>query len=770
MFNRRLTILSLLFAAALFVLVGQLYRLTVIHGSELRADAESVLIERRLLPTIRGKIIDRKGRTLAEDRPCFDVLVDYRVISGAWVVRQAAREAQNTLGEKWNELSRAQREQFIQNTFRGRYDREVEDLWRQIAAISGSPLDEITNRTTKIETRVEKMAHSIWERWRKDREQKYQTTLTLEDVKRPIREQQLPHIILERIDSSKEADFRRLAANGPYLDQDTPAVTIQSAGARTRPWEQLDVVLPRTSLPAPLRADEPITIKVDNVASLLLGKMRNKVYAEDLKRKPLRDSTGKIVNLDGYTVGDHVGATGFEAEFEDTLRGTRGVVIKHLDTDQEDRTQPTPGSDIQLTLDLRLQTRVQAILSPQFGLTVVQPWHGHESQLPVGTPLAAAAVVLDIQSGEILALVSHTPPEWEELATDSPDGPKVAHPAFVNRAISKPYPCGSIVKPLMLNAGIASGVWSVDREITCNGHYYPNDPDHFRCWIFRERFGYATHGPLRPVDAIARSCNIYFYTIADTLKQNRLVNWYRKWGVGEKFPIGISMTPGIIQTSEKIDRAELLMMGIGQGPVAWTPLHAANAYAALARGGYYFDPILVLNQSLLESTDFRRENLNLNPTGVNLALEGIHEVVHNQQYGGARRIDTNPDPDIRDYEPIFNIEGIDTWGKTGTAQVRPWPRKILAIDQHGKVMRDHKGKPILINREIGTGAHSWFVGLAAAATTQQPDENNNNADAPRPLPQYVIAVIVEWGGSGSRCAGPIANQIMQALKDEGYFN
>jgi len=205
-------------------------------------------------------------------------------------------------------------------------------------------------------------------------------------------------------------------------------------------------------------------------------------------------------------------------------------------------------------------------------------------------------------------------------------------------------------------------------------------------------------------------------------------------------------------------------MGIGQGPVAWSPLQAANAYAALVRGGHYMDPVLVLDGAKKINGAMRRdEDLGLDGGAIDLAVKGLHEVIHNQQYGGARHMDVNPDPDVREYEKILNVEGIDTWGKTGTAQDRPWPTKILAIDEQGKVRRDSTEKPILIRREKGTGAHGWFVGLAGKKL-------NGEGDDVRSEPQFVIAVIVEWGGSGSRSAGPIANQIMQALKDEGYFD
>ncbi len=766
MFVRRLLILSSGFLLILLILTGQLYRLTVVHGEELRSNAERVLIKTRLLPTFRGKVLDRKGRIIAEDRPCFDVLVDYRLINGDWATNQATREARKALGKRWDNMNRDERSDTVQSQFRSRYDRQVDDIWGKIAQLADTPLDEIVQKQAEIEQRVERMANHIWGIWlTKERQEFPGANLTIDDVKKPIREQEQAHVIVRRIDASKEALFHRFAADGPRINTTDPAITIQSAGTRSYPQRDVTIAVTRSSLPSPLRFEEPLDVTIDQPGQLILGSMRDRVYKADIDRNPLRIDR-KIVNLDGYEEGDHVGSTGMERAFEDTLRGSRGFIIEHLETGNEERTPPKPGDNVQLSIDIQLQARIQAMLDPKIGLTRVQPWHGHESQLPIGTPLSAAVVVQEIETGELLALVSHTPPEWDEIGLDSPDGigatpDTFIQPRFINRAIYKSYNCGSIVKPLMYCGAVSEGAWPSDKVVECNGHFFPNDPEHYRCWIYRQRFGLATHGPLDPVEAIGRSCNIYFYTISDTLGAQRLSNWYRKWGIGQSFHLGLATSPGLIGRPDQLDRGAVVMMGIGQGPVAWTPLHAANAYSALARGGYYTEPTLVIQPSPDVIGERLREDLELDGPAIDHALRGIYNVIHNQQHGGARQIDINPDPAEAEFEPIFNIDSIATWGKTGTAQHSPWPMKLFVMDEHGEVRRGADGKPILVTRTKGIGAHSWFVGLAGAA---EGEESNTKAQ-----PKYAISVLVEWGGSGSRCAGTIANQVMQALKDEGYL-
>ncbi|MFG0330142.1 MAG: penicillin-binding transpeptidase domain-containing protein [Phycisphaerales bacterium] len=759
MFHRRLTLLLTLIGVALVVLVGRLYQLTVVQGAERRGEAESVLFERELLPTRRGRILDRNGLVLAVDQPCFDVMVDYRLISGEWVEQMAAQEARRLRRDDWDQMSRADREAFIVSTgLRERYHDEVAAMWGDIARISGEPLTDILDRRDEIRDTVERRAESIWERWREQREREYQTTVTLEEVKRPIREQREPHAILRRIGADYEAEFLRFAATGPKLAGDRDGVTIRPSGVRAYPWSDMSVVLDRSTMPSPLRSDEPLVVEVKGVATRLLGGMRTRVYEEDVARRPLRDSNGEIADLGGYTDGDHVGAHGLERSLEDHLRGARGLVIRRLDTGEEQRIPPHDGRDVELAIDIRLQARIEAILDPSVGLTRVQPWHGKENELPIGTPLDAAIAVVDIDSGDVLALVSSDGHDRVADTLKLEDDQREAlglDAAWIHKAIEKPYPPGSIVKPLMLCAAVTDHDWSINATVDCQGHFFPGRNDIYRCWVYRPPT-YAVHGPLDAVAAVARSCNIYFYSLGRLLGPEAQHDWYGRWGAGRALDIGVWMNSGVVQDAAMIDGGEQLMLGIGQGPVGWTPLHAANAYAALARGGYFLDPTLVRPTPGDERERYRAD-LGLDDLAVHAAMMGLDEVVNNQSYGGARRIDIAGDPDNPNYEPIFNLEGARFWGKTGTAQ-QNWPRKILAFNPDGAPVLENRRAKIL-EREGGIGAHSWFVGLVG----HDPGEGRSAR------PEFAIAVLVEWGGSGSRAAAPIANQIAFALRQEGYL-
>jgi penicillin-binding protein 2 len=512
-----------------------------------------------------------------------------------------------------------------------------------------------------------------------------------------------------------------------------------------------DVVLDRSSLPEPIRTEEPVTIRVSDVAGHILGHMRDEVWEQDVRRRPFFDPrTGQVSDLGGYRVGDAVGARGIERSLEDALRGTRGVVYERRDTGEQQRIEPVPGSDVHLSLDIQLQARVQAILTPEFGLARVQPWH-HNDALALGRDLNGAAVVLDVETGQVLAMVSMP-------AVSGPDE-RPGDAPWRNRAVEAVYPPGSIIKPLILVAAVNERIHDLSTPITCAGSYFPDNPHAARCWIYRERWDFRTHASLLAEEALARSCNIFFYTLADRLGIERLDAWLGRFGIGTPLDCGLGSLqeleregearavwvgesagslPGDAQIelmrAEGSLRFETTIMGIGQGAVTWTPLHAANAYATLARGGTIRDATLLLDDPRGTRRP-RTADLELEPASVRAALEGLRQAVK-EDHGTGHHIRY----DDGSTERIINAPRVTARAKTGTAQAPP-----LDLDGDGELDPQTE-------RNLD---HSWFVGLVGAERDARP--------------RYAIAVVIEYGGSGGRVAGPIANQIVRALQSEGYL-
>lgn len=724
LFHRRLLVLGLLLLVALGMLAWRAAQLTMTEGQDRLAKAQERLNTVQWLPTWRGRLLDRRGRILATDEPTFDVAVPWDVVTGDRANAMARRDASEAIGaDAWAALSPEERASAVDLHLDARRDR-LDAFWNQLASLGSISRDTLDRRLDVIRGQVQRTAASYWVRQEDAHRARF--GIDTDWSPGPIREQRDVHVVLPRVDDQMAMRCRMLGQ-----EQDG-WVDVRHSRRRSYPMRSQIVTIDGTTLPRGLRRAGDVEIAVPDVGDVVIGAVRGSAWAEDVERLPFRRSDGSV-DLAGYRAGDEVGSRGLEASLEGRLRGARGRVVVARDGSERDRLPPAGGEDITLTLDLALQARVQAILSPELGLAVVQPWH-RNSGLPVGTPLRGAIVVLDVDSGEVLAMASTPTPSMEVEPDALP---------WLNRAAFGLYPPGSIVKPLVLAAGITDGVLAVNDTIACSGHFFPDVHNAARCWIYREKYGFATHGDLAPVEAIARSCNVFFYEVGSRLGLDRLLWWLERMGLGA--PLGRRLTdadadgrqghvPDGQRLSQLARRGELafetVSMAIGQGEISWTPLHAAAAYAALARGGGWLTPSVI-------SIDAKPlVPLGLDPRGVEMALDGLRDAVSEGHGTG-----TNIIHGSGDREPIFNLANIERWGKTGTAEAPP-----LRID------RNRDGTPDLVVQHLD---HAWFLVMAAP----------RGADRPT----VVAAILIEYGGSGGRAAGPVANQVLHALADEGYL-
>ncbi len=762
MFQRRLILLMSGVLGVSAVMGAQALWLTAVEGESLLEQAEGKLVSERWTPTIRGRVLDRKGRVLAEDAPSFDVLVDYEVITGEQAYSDAARQARAENADEWPQLGRAARAELVERylpAHSARWERMWEDLCRALEMDRG----EVERRKTRIRRNVQRMAVSVWERWleerreelNRDRELGEEIEVTLSDVRKPLAVQRQPHLLARGVSEQAGFDARRLS--DLY-----GGIVVEHSGRRAYPASRAVVEVDPSHLPGPVREQitgltedpgeyEPISVRVEGVATHVLGWLRE-AQREDFESRPRKDPTTGEVDRGHYQPGDSSGAQGIERVAESSLRGLRGRIVRHLDTGEEEIVEPDHGADVHLTIDAALQARVQAAMDPRIGLAQVQPWHfsvlrprDYENTLPDGTPLYGAAVVLEVDSGDILAMVS-TPSFTLDQLYEDPESvfeDRVRAP-WVNKALAKPYPPGSIVKPMVLVDAVTTGIHPLNSTIRCDGYLLPNLPNNYRCWIWKQYS--STHSSSLPAGlidesgglggrvALGVSCNVYFQTLARQMGLSGILSMYRRYGVGRTYDLGVGDEyPGIAggQTPEgRLMISHAILMGIGQGPVAWTPLHAADAYATLARGGLRLAPRLRTDERP------RAEELIFDPAAVDEALAGLRESV-NANFGTGHEL-RYPDGTV---EPIFSDrEGIEIVGKTGTAQA---PHLLSEPDPE-------TGERTVLRQ----GDHSWFVILAG--------------ERGRPA-KYAISVIMEYSGSGGRVSGPICNQIVQALVEEGYL-
>lgn len=797
MFHRRLTLVAVLVVAGSAIPFARLVQLTVLKGDQLALQSEARLSASRLIDTTRGRILDRKGRVLAQDRPGFDVKVDYSLISGQWAFVQAAREAKKNT-PRWNELPPAEREAIVQRVV-PKYIERLEKAWDALSRWSGVPREELEERRQALVKRISVMAaelneinRTVAEREALERGREL-SEVNVAEMERPIREQTVPHVLVRGLDDAVAFAFP--AGEKAEAEGLLPGMKIVDGATREYPLEEMPVTIDRSGFPGLLRSSTPLQVESSGVATAVIGWMRSGLYKEEMDKRPMnrRQDGATVLDLSGYQDTDSIGVTGVEKEAEADLRGSRGVEVEQLDTGEKRVVERKGGSDVTLSLDAALQARIQALLSADAGLTTVQPFHNNHA-FGDGTRLPAAVVVMDVKNSDILALVS-TPVFTRRQLREEPDSiltydadrawlakeqenarkagraePSAASALpFLNRAFGKRYAPGSIVKPLVLNFAAAQGVYNETagpggERIACTGHLFPNQPNLMRCWIYKQP-PHTTHSiqlghDLDATDAIMASCNIFFFTLGARLGPEHLAEWYGKVGVGEakdtvhanlglgfQFPgevLNNAMTPPAETDDEelgeaggtrrqtktpKFSEADCAMLGIGQGLLGWTPLHAADAYATLARGGIRVTPRIRIDEA---APPQQRFDLGFKPQAVSLALRGLERSVGEERGTGHHISFVAPDG-VTMRENTINLPGVRVWGKSGTAD---------------------SGK------SIGTGDakvsldHSWFVVLVGKEGGE---------------PLYAIAVMVEYGGSGGRVAGPLCNQVIWQLRAEGYL-
>lgn len=805
MFVRRLLLLLVFIAAAFAGLGVRVADLTVAQGQALRAKAEERLVTRRWTMAVRGKIMDRKDRVLAQDRPGYDAAIEYDVLTGDWARLTANKAARRLLKNDWPDLSREQRRAATDRLVPA-YQQHLEQSWTVLARAAGLEREEIDQRRTQIVTDIEALARAIVQ---KRLDEGYDKLAAMDDevtsdmvraidktALRPIKEMQQSHVIIPRMPDEVGFAVQVLAgdeveltvgtdsAGLPLIDRvpAVPGLSVIDAGAREYPLDEITVSIDRTTLPGPLKGKGTKDVTVRGVGTHVIGWMRDRVYREDLQDRldklrtdaTFRDRVMTVGGIDRgeYREQDRVGHAGIEAAREYDLRGLRGLRTRQLDTGDVSVMAATPGRDVRLTMDAQLQARVLAAMSPEAGLAVVQPWHqidqtiGADGQpikhpLKPGQPINGAAVVLDVDSGDILAMVS-TPSFSHDDIRNRPEMilQDAVNTPYVNRCINRSYPPGSIAKALILASATTRGNYEVGQRIACTGHLIPSEPNKYRCWIYK-RFG-RTHSDylghdLDGSEAIMVSCNIFFFTLGRRLGVEGITQTFREFGVGQRWGLGIGPEyAGVIGANNDgsdLNIADATQMGIGQGPVAWTPLHAADAYATIARGGTRVTPRIVQGAIRPDPVD-----LGLNSAGVSEVLRGLGYSVMDER-GTGNHLQFNGRNEL-----IFDQPDIWIWGKTGTATA---PRlrvksedlepadlddRTIMVDAAPGQVGSTPSKPEMVT--VAEGDHSWFVILVGRKGDR---------------PKYAIAVLTEYAGSGGKVSGPIANQIVHALVAEGYL-
>lgn len=419
----------------------------------------------------------------------------------------------------------------------------------------------------------------------------------------------------------------------------------------------------------------------------------------------------------GYSMDATVGKEGAEYAFEKYLHGTDGeaIVTKNAGgtvTGTIYTEEPEPGNNVYLTIDLDLQSAAETALAN--GIENMQASQAQNGNTGSDVASGGAVVAVDVKTGEPLALASYPTfdlstmfDNYEALSTDE------TKPLW-NRALFGLYSPGSTFKPCTAIAGLTEGVINTGSTITCNGIFTKYEDAGYapQCWIYSSG---ATHGADNVTEAIRDSCNIFFYTVGDSMNVDTLARYAAAFGLGESTGIELPEDTGQMATQklkqEKYNEewylGDSLQAAIGQSISQFTPLQLAEYCATIANGGTRHSASILKS---VRSYDY---------------TEQVYEAEH---------------------EVLSTVETSDyNWAAV------------------------QRGMYLVANDPSGSAYQTfgmYQIPVAAKTGTAQLGENQvNNAIficyAPYDDPQIAVAVVVEHGVAGSAVAS-IARDVLDA--------
>ncbi len=432
----------------------------------------------------------------------------------------------------------------------------------------------------------------------------------------------------------------------------------------------------------------------------------------------------------GYEGGDQIGLTGIEEVYENVLKGVKGKITYEVDPIGKPKSiieevSYIPGNDLFLTIDIDLQRKVEEVLENSIYSLRQTKVSGSDEfyRVPGGS-----AVVLDATNGEIMAMASFpnydpslftggiSVSDWEYLNDPSNDYP------LNNRAVLA-YPPGSVFKIVTAYAGLNEEIINTSRYITCNGIWYGLGED-FPKWCWAK----GGHGALNIYGGIQNSCDIFFYQVGFELflKNNNsdelLQKYSRLFGFGSETGVDLpSEDVGVVPDKEwkkeyfKDQKGNTIWfpgdsvnMAIGQGDLLVTPLQMACAYSVLLNRGTEMAPHIgkevrdPQGEVFAELFTEKPQELDLSGVYIDIIEKGLGLVVNQGTAAGTFA--------------HFPKDEIPVAGKTGTAEV------------------------------VGKQDFGWFC-----------------CYAPINDPQYIIVIMLEQAGGGSRAAAPIAEKILEYI-------
>ncbi|HUY90870.1 MAG TPA: penicillin-binding transpeptidase domain-containing protein [Pirellulales bacterium] len=676
------------------IVMARVAALETFYGESYRAKAARPIRRVEPVPAPRGRILARDGTVLAYDRQLSALAVHYRYL-------------EQPSDARWLELQARRRLLQSERRDRAKLDAECQRLLAErdamhlrLAALCGRTPEGFRARAAEIQRRVERIAASVNERRRRLHDERQANSGSVRQSASPESEGRLARaarwLVSLLVVPQDEAPYSPIAVAEELEDhvvfEDVPLEAVAEIAAHPQRYPGVRIVERRRRI-----------YPAGSLAAHVLG------------------------HLGPNGDGGWAGQLGVERQFESLLRGRDGLSVEltnrsgqTLSTERE--REPLAGRDLTLSIDSDLQRTAEMLLDQ----TLVR------SARQAGQESGGAIVVMNVATGAVLASASAPRFDPGAFAARDPTALRdlLAHPAhpLFDRASRMAIPPGSTFKALSAIALLESGATTPDEAFYCQG--FLHQPTRQRCPIYRRhRRG---HERVTLCDALAQSCNVYFFHYAEQAGPEPLVAWAEAFGFGaatgidlpDESPGQLPMPAAIRAPGRAWREGDTLSLAIGQGSLTATPLQIARLFAAIANGGRLVTPRIALR--LAAAADEAEPGAKFDDEASQLqraspqAISGLHPETLAAVRRGLEQVVA--DPSGTGHRTVYN-ENVSIAGKTGTA-------------------------------ETGGGRedHAWFAGYAPAES-----------------PVVAFAIALEHAGSGAEAAGPIAKRLVQKLDSLGYF-
>lgn len=604
----RYIIMLLLVVSICFYYIMRLMTMQINDHEEYLAQAQTTNSTTITVPAARGKIVDRYGTVLAENRVTYSIIFDKNhmkkdtenaVIIELFKLLEPDEEWENTLPISF----RSTGEPAFASNSENKVKRLKNKLGLQEFATAQNCIDEMT------------------ELWGLD----------------GLTSEQMQNVMAVRY-GMLEAEFSTV--NTYTFAKDVSIETAQKV-------KESSAVLSGVDIQTSSFREYPN----GDIAAHIIG-ITGPIYAEDLQ-----SLEGK-----GYSGTDYLGKFGIEKEMEDYLRGTKGKrqIVRDGNgkiIDTIDIVEAEAGSTVVLTIDAQLQKITQESLGKCIRNIAATADGGDNSGIDAD---AGSAVVIDCRNGEVLASASYPYYDLSEYNEKYDDISKASGNPLFNRALQGAYAPGSTFKPIVALAGLQEGAITEKSTIFCNKTYEKHG-------ITLKCLG--THGSINAHQALTVSCNVFFYETGMRLGISKLNDYCRQVGLGVPTGVGLGESSGVLAGAEqrKVSTggmwyyADTMTAAIGQNDNKFTPIQLASYMMTIANGGKRYQANLV---KTVKSYDFSKtiiEDTAANPVLLNeihadYAIEQVKSAMKSVvDEGTAKKV-------LSDYE-------IEVGGKTGTAIV-----------------------------------------------------------------------------------------------------